>query len=425
MNINIPRWLAMLLLSFAAVVAQAQNLDKIVAVVNEQTITQKKLEARINVFSQQLAHDPNAPKFSREQIREQVLQSLINETIIRQFCENNQLMPEPRDVDNALRAQINESGKSPAEFEKMLISEGLTMAILREQIQLQIMASIIRNQILAPDIKVRLAETEAFLSERLGDPTQKREVNIAHLVVKVPEKADFATKSRAREKIDKALADIRAGQEFSDVAARVSEFSDASSGGLIGWRAFDRLPDIYQQALQQLKVGQNSAVLESPNGFHLIKLIDERARAQQIVERIRARHILRRVDERTPNATAQNEIDTIYQQLLRGESFADLAKRFSQDGSASIGGDLGWLYPGDTVAEFEAALGKLKVNEISPPIRSSFGWHIIQMQDRESVPLPEDKARQIANKVLTEDKMNLAFKSWLEEQMARAFIKIY
>lgn len=398
-------------------------LDEVVAVVNEEVITQRSLADRLSIAKKQLAKSTTLQQIPPDQLSEQVLQAMINEVVMKQFASNNGLAPSLRDIESALQAEIEASGKSRAAFEADIRAQGLTMPIFREQIRLQMIISQIRNQVIAPSIKIREAEIDAFLSERLGNTSKNPEVNVAHIVVKVPENPTAEQSAEAMEKIKKVLATLSEGAEFTDVAARYSDFSDARVGGLLGWRPRDRLPDVYQQAIKTLKIGQTSPSLQSANGYHVIKLIEERESAQQIVERIRARHILLRVDEKKSESQVIQDMDGLSKRLNAGEDFASLAKKYSQDGSAKQGGDLGWLYPGDTVAEFEQALSKLPVNQITPPIRSQFGWHIIQALARESVPLPEEKARQIAKRVLTDERMASEFRLWLDEQVARVYLK--
>lgn len=402
----------------------ATPMDDIAAVVNEEVITQQELAERLVLSRKQMANNPDFANIPEAAIRQQVLQAMISEAVMRQFARNNGLLPSGREVEATLAAQMAASGKSAKAFETEAQAQGLTLKMLREQIRLQYVVAQIRNQVIMPTIKIRAAEIDGFMSEHLSNKNASAEVNVAHIVVKVADGAGAIGQAAAEEKFNKVLAALKAGQEFTDVAARLSDFSDAASGGLLGWRPITRLPDAYQLALKTMQPGQVSARINTENGYHLIKLIDKREQAQQIVERIRARHILLRVDEKRAEEQVISEINALSKRLKAGEDFAELAKKYSQDGSAKLGGDLGWLYPGDTVAEFEQALGKLATGSVSDPVRTPFGWHIIEAQARESVPLPEEKARQIAKRVLTDERMADAFRRWLDEQVAKTYVRV-
>lgn len=421
----------LLILSFALVgfstSSFAQNppkqLDKVVAIVNDQAITYSEFDKRMALAKKNIAEQKlNVPT---QAVASQVMQTLIQEQAIIQYAKAVGIYPPKEEIKFLLSQQAEAEGKNYNKFIQEMGAKGVTAADLERQVALQVLISRINSQLISPSIKVTDTEIEAFLLNSMGEDIRSAtvEVNLAHIVIKVAENANADARQNARNKAEKAFAEIVAGKEFSDVAARYSDFSDAKEGGIMGFRPISRLPDIYEKTQAGLQEGQVSQIFESPNGYHIIKLIGKRENTSQKVERIRASHILIANDLGQENDIIQKLI-SIKKQLSQGGDFASLAKKYSVDGSAKNGGDLGWLYPGDTVSEFEEVLSKLKIGEVSEPVLTQFGWHIIKVNARETVPLPYDKAKQLARRVISDEKVGREFNKWVEDLVAATYIKI-
>jgi peptidyl-prolyl cis-trans isomerase SurA len=220
------------------------------------------------------------------------------------------------------------------------------------------------------------------------------------------------------------LLQLRQGADFAKLAVSYSDAPDALQGGAMGWRARDRLPELYAQALEGMKAGEISSALRSPAGFHVLKLLDRRGGgAPMLVEQTHARHILVKTNEIVSEADARRKLTNLRERVLSGADFGELAKLNSDDSSAIKGGDLGWLYPGDTVPEFEQAMNSLKVGEVSGAFMSTFGWHLIQVLERRKADISGERKRMEARQILRERKADEAYQEWLRQLRDRAFVE--
>jgi len=217
---------------------------------------------------------------------------------------------------------------------------------------------------------------------------------------------------------------LKQGEDFAQVAASFSDAPDGLQGGNLGWRKPDRLPAIFAEAAGKLKSGEVSPVLRSSNGFHIVKLMAKRGgTATEAVQQTHARHILIKVNEVVSESDAKHKLVGLRERLANGGSFTELAKTFSQDGSAPKGGDLGWVYAGDTVPEFERAMNQLKLNEISQPIQTPFGFHLIEVLERRVQDMSSDRRRTAARQTLRERKLDEAYQDWLRQARDRAYVE--
>ena len=251
------------------------------------------------------------------------------------------------------------------------------------------------------------------------------EYQIAHILLRAPESASPEVLQKLRLRGEQALKRAREGTSFAELAASFSDAPDALQGGDLGWRPADRLPQLYADAAQRLQPGQVSDLLRSSAGFHIIKLVGKRGGSATVsIQQTHARHILIRVNEVVSESEARRKLENLRERLVNGGDFAELARLYSQDGSAAKGGDLGWLSPGDTVAEFERAMDALKNNEISPVVQSQFGMHLIQVLERRQRDVSEERKRATARQALRERKLDEAYQDWLRQTRDRAFVEI-
>lgn len=215
------------------------------------------------------------------------------------------------------------------------------------------------------------------------------------------------------------------GEDFAQLAAAYSDAPDGLQGGNMGWRSLDRLPSIFSDAVAALKIGGVSPILRSPNGFHIVKLVDKRGgQALPAVQQTHVRHILVRVNEVVSETDARHKLEDLYERIKHGGNFVELARLYSQDGSASKGGDLGWIYPGDTVPEFERAMDQLKPGQVSEPVQSPFGFHLIEVLERRVQDVSTDRQRAMARQVLRERRLDEAYQDWLRQERDRAYVEI-
>ena len=229
----------------------------------------------------------------------------------------------------------------------------------------------------------------------------------------------------AQRRAETALGQVRSGTDFAQVAAAFSDAPDALQGGALGWRTPARLPTVFADSVRKMKPGDVSPMLRSASGFHIVKLLETRSRnSPTVIEQTRLRHILVKVNETTSNDEAKVKIERVRDRIEQGAKFEEQAKANSDDASAAKGGDLGWVSPGDTVPDFERAMNALKVGELSAPVRTSFGWHVMQVQERRTQDVTREKAREQARQALRQRKSDEAFQEWVRQTRDRSYVEI-
>jgi peptidyl-prolyl cis-trans isomerase SurA len=396
-------------------------LDRIVAVVNEDVITRRDLDDRIKVVVGQLRQQGTTPP-PADVLQKQVLERMIYAHVQLQFAKETGLRVDDGQLDKAL-ARIAEDNKiSLATMRETLEKDGVSFAKFREDIRDEITMSRLRER--EVDNKITVADSEV---DNLLTATQQEgkleEYNVSHILIRVPEQASPEQISDRRARAEQALAQINSGADFRQVAASFSEAPDAIQGGSMGWREPARLPAIFAEAIKGLKNGEVSGVLRSPNGLHIVRLNDRRGQnAPHIVSQTHPRHILIKTSEVVSENDARERLVKLKERLDNNADFAELARLQSEDASASRGGDLGWLSPGDTVPEFEKAMDELKPGQISGPVRSPFGWHLIQVMERRTQDMSQQQQRLQARLSLRAQKSEEAYQEWLRQLRDKAFV---
>jgi peptidyl-prolyl cis-trans isomerase SurA len=295
----------------------------------------------------------------------------------------------------------------------------------REEIRAEIVSTRLREREVESKLVISDTEVDNYLINKAKMSMENEEYHLAHILVVVPEQASAEKIRVAHDRADQALAQLAGGADFAQVAAGFSDAKDALKGGDLGWRPGDRIPPLFMNELQMLKSGQNTAVLRSPSGFHILKLIEKRSgSAPMLITQTHARHILIKTSEIVTEAEAKKRILEIKQSIDGGAGFAEQAKRYSQDGSAQHGGDLDWLSPGQTVPEFEEAMNKLKPGEIGM-VQTQFGWHLIQVLERRNTDVSEQQKRQQARMSIGSFKSEELYQDWLRQLRDRAFVEYH
>ena len=401
---------------------QIVTLDRIVAVVNDEVITQQELSARVDFAFRQLRRQGTPPP-TREAIERQLIERLITDRVQMQHARNIGMRVDDAELDRALARIADENKLSPMQMRAALDKDGIPYEKFREDIRNEITLSRLREREVAQKIVITESEIDNFIQ---AQQTQVRndEYNISHILVTVPENATPEQLQTRRTRAEQALAQLKGGADFRQVAAAFSDAPEALQGGLIGWRESSRMPGLFLEALRLLKAGELSELVRSPNGFHILKLNERRGgQAPIIVQQTRARHILIKTNELVAETEARNRLLALKERLDNKADFAELARARSEDGSAARGGDLGWLNPGDTVPEFEQAMNALKIGEISAPVRSPFGWHLIEVQERRSQDMTREGQRMNARQALRERKTDEAYQEWVRQLRDRAYVE--
>ncbi|MGE0011355.1 MAG: peptidylprolyl isomerase [Azoarcus sp.] len=392
------------------------EVDRIVAVVNSEVITALQLRERVAQATRQLQRQggqlPPADVLER-----QLLERLIIERAQLQLARETSLRVDDGMLERAI-ARIAENNKlSATELRAALERDGVSWSRFRDEIRTEIVLTRLREREVDNKVVVTDAEIDNFLTNN-PDAFSGVEFQLAHILLRAPESASPEQIAQLRERAEKVMARLRSGEDFARVAAETSDAPDGISGGNIGWRERDRLPALYADAARDLKPGELSPVLRSASGLHIVKLVDKRggaAAGPQQLEQTHARHILIKTSEVLSDTEAEARLVALRERVVNGADFGELAKANSADLSAARGGDLGWVNPGDTVPEFERAMNALKPGDVSAPVRSPFGWHLIQVMERRLQDVTEERKRNAARAILRERKADAAYDDWLRQ----------
>jgi peptidyl-prolyl cis-trans isomerase SurA len=400
-------------------------VDRIVAVVGREVVTASELAERRELAERQLQRQ-GTPLPERSILERQILERLILDKAQLQLAKENGIRVEEIQLDRSLERIAENNNMTLSAFRQTLEKDGVPFEKFRDEVRQQIQMQRLREREVDDRIDVSDSEIDQFLAESKSSSGSRSEYNLAHVLVRLPEQASPEQIDVARQKAEKARAESVSGADFARLAASYSDAPDALQGGNMGWRAEDRLPEIFAGAVKSLRPGETSPVLRSPGGFHVVKLMERRGAAEGApVEQTHARHILIRTSEVTSENDARRRLADLRERIVTGGAdFAELARLHSADGSASRGGDLDWLLPGDTVPEFERVLDTLKPGEISQPFKSSFGWHLVQMLERRAAALTQDRRRMQARQALKERKADEAFQEWLRQLRDRTYVEM-
>ncbi|HEX9179034.1 MAG TPA: peptidylprolyl isomerase, partial [Burkholderiales bacterium] len=361
----------------------------------------------------------------KEVFEKQVLERLIIDRAQLQFANETGLRVDDAQLDRALRRIAEDNKLSIQQLREAVEKDGLPFAKFREQVRSEIVLSRLREREVDNRVVVSDAEIDQYLATQDAQSGKAVEYNVSHILVRVPEQASPEQIQAQRRRAEQALAEISSGKDFAQVAASFSDAPDGLQGGSLGWRAPGRLPSIFAEAVEKMRPGEVSPVLRSPAGFHIVKLVDKRgAETAMSITQTHARHILIKTSELVSETDARNRLVQLKERIENGASFADLARLQSEDGSAANGGDLGWISPGDTVPEFERAMDALRLEQISDPVQSPFGWHLIQVLERRSQDVTKDRQRLVARQAIRARKADEAYQEWLRQLRDRAYVEI-
>jgi len=398
-------------------------LERVVAVVNDEALTQFELDEQKRILLAKMQASNVRPP-AADALNSQVLERLITERALLQFAKDNGIRVEDQMVERTILRIAQENKMSPEELRRALDREKISYAKYREDIRREVTIQRLREREVDARVNVSEAEVDNYLATVAAQAGGENEYLLSHILVTVPEQSSPAQIDARRKRAEEALAQVTSGREFSQVAATFSDSGDASQGGDFGWRTPARLPAVFIEAIKTMKNGDVSPVLRSPGGFHVVKLNNSRSlNAPTVVDQTKVRHILVRVNEVTSEADAKAKIDRIRDRIESGATFADQAKVGSEDGTSVKGGELGWVSPGDTVPEFEAAMAKLKIGEMSPAVRSPFGWHIIMVDERRTEDITTTRRRDVARNAIRQRKSDEQFQEFLRQVRDKAYVE--
>lgn len=413
-------------ISSAALAAGPVEVDRIVAVVNSEVITLSDLRQRVAQVTRQLTRQGTTLP-PADVLEKQVLERQIMERLQIQLANETSLRVDDITLDRAVGRIADSNKMSMTQFRKALEQDGLSWERFREEVRNEMLLTRVREREVDGRIVVSDAEVSNFLTHPESAGGQE-EYNLSHILFRAPDGATPEQLARLRTKAEDVAARVARGEPFDKLAASYSDAPDALTGGNLGWRGSDRLPSLFAEAVAGLKPGETTAILRSAAGFHIVRVVDRKGGGQSgvpaQVQQTRARHILIKTSEVVTDADARRRLTDLRERVVQGgANFGELARMHSADLSASKGGDLGWIYPGDTVPEFEQGMDALKPGEVSQPIQSPFGWHLILVEDRRVQDVSEERKRAAARNALRERKSDEAYQDWLRQLRDRAYVE--
>ena len=398
--------------------------DYIAAVVNQELVTAGEVQRRVERARAEASR--SGMRLPPEgELRRQVLDSLIDERVIVTSARESGMRVEEPEIDRAVQSIAAQNQISMDTLRQRLAQEGMDYGRFRANLRDQMMIERLREREVYRRIQISDEDVDKLLEQQRALVNADAEINLAQILVTVPERADEATVAARRARVEAALARVRAGEPFEAVAREISEDGNRERGGVIGLLPASRLPDIFIAAVRGLRAGEATAEpLRSGAGFHILKVLERRDKPLGQVTETRARHVLLRTSPQLSAAVAARRLAEYRRQIESGaRTFEDVARQYSEDGSAANGGDLGWAAPGVMVPEFESAMNALPVGGLSAPVASRFGVHLIQVLERRSVTVDIKELRQQARNVLREQKFEQAYLDWTKELRSRAYVE--
>lgn len=403
---------------------QIQPVDHIVAVVNEEVITRLELDDVLHSTLRQL--EKQGTQLPDMNVMEkQLLEQMILRHAQLQRAKEMGLTVSDSELEQTLQRVAQDNQLTMAEFRQALQQEGTSMRAFREEIRDEVMIARLKEQEINNRVNVTESEIDSYLQLQANSPTANEEYRIAHILVQVSDQMNAAQIEARREHADAAYDSLRQGHDFARVTAEYSDAPDAMQGGELGWRPAGQMGAPFTEILAQMQPGDITPVVQSPIGFHILKLLERRQQETPVViiDQTHAQHILIKVSEVVSETDAYQLITEVKEQIDRGSAFTEQAKAHSEDASASGGGDLGWVSPGDTVPEFEQAMNALLPGQVSAPVRTPFGWHLIKVIERRAQDVSETQQREAARRAIHDRKADMVVQEWLQQLRDQAYVE--
>jgi peptidyl-prolyl cis-trans isomerase SurA len=387
-------------------------------------VTEQELESRIATVTAQFKKQ--GTELPPEDIlRKQILERLITDTLQIQYAAQTGLKVDDNQLDKTIERIAEQNQMTLTEFSEALAKDGVSMRKFRSDIRSEITIARLREREVDGRVNVSESEIDNFLTSQAANNENQDEFEISHILIRTPEEGATEDVQKAKAKVDTAVNELNTGKSFAKVSASFSDAPNALEGGNLGWKSGAQMPALFLDALKTMQIGDISPPLRSPNGFHVLKLTNKRGgNSPLVIQQTHSRHILIKLSEIMSEKEGKQKMDNIKERLDNGEKFEVLARQYSEDSTASNGGDLGWINPGDTVPQFEKAMNELKDNQISQPIRTQFGWHIIQVIERRTQDMSKEAARLKARQEIRAKKADEAYQDWIRELRDRAYVEL-
>jgi peptidyl-prolyl cis-trans isomerase SurA len=414
--------------NFGTSTAFAKNeilkMDRIIAVVDQSVLTEQELIDRMKSVTAQLEKQ-GTPLPEESILQKQILERLIVDSLQLQFAAKTGLKVDDTQLNKTIERIAEQNKLSLEEFKAAIEKDGLSFRKFREDIRNEITISRLREREVDGRVTVSEGEVDNAITTLANRKEDNDEFEIGHILIRTPEDASPEDLEKAKIKTQAALKELDGGANFAQVSAGYSDAPNALDGGNLGWKKASQIPAGFLEIIKDLQPGDIGKPIRSPNGFHVLKLLNRRGGASNLmIEQTRARHILIKLSEVVSEKEGKHKMDTIKERLDNGTKFEEMARQYSEDGSATNGGDLGWLSPSDTVPQFEKAMNELAPGEISVPVKTPFGWHVIQVLERRKQDITKEATRFKARQEIRARKSEEAYQDWLRELRDRAFVEL-
>ncbi len=403
------------------------SVNGIAVVVGDEAITNLELNDRINTIERSLKAQGTTPP-DRAEIQKQVLERMILDRLQIQLAKEQGMRVDDIMLDRSLQRMAESNKMSLQDLRNQVEREGTPFAQFREDIRDEILMQRIREREVDSKIQVSELEIDNFLAAEEIAPSKNQEINLGHIMVRIPENASAEVIAQRQARAQEAYKRLRIGEDFAKLAATYSDSVEALKGGEVGYREQDKIPPLFMEAVNKISfVGGYTEIIRSPNGFHILKLLGKRDAAPVVDmkgQQSNVRHILMRPSQNMTATQVKSILLDLKQKIMnKTATFEELAKTNSIDTSASKGGELGWVYPGDTSPEFEAAMNALALNEVSDPVETQLGFHIIQVTERKQTEDSIEKKRSQARQAVRARKSDEALQSWLRQLRDRGYVE--
>ncbi len=401
----------------------AVELDRIVAVINDDVVMKSELDEKVRTVKNQLKEQGTTLPPSSI-LEKQVLDRLILTKLQIQMAQKTGIRVDDESLNRTISNIAAENKLSLAQFREILESDGYSYEKFREDIRNEILTSRLRQRQVDNRITVTEREIRNFLGNQEHQGEVETEYKLAHILIATPDGMSASEREEARKIAEKIVKDLKNGGDFAQLAATYSDSQTALDGGKLGWRKAGQVPTLFAEFVADMEKGDTSNIIRSSSGYHIIKLLDVRSTEQHVVTQTKARHILIRPDELVSDKDAKRRLQQLLMRIKGGDDFADLARGHSNDAvSAADGGSLGWVSPGDLVPEFENAMNSLAPGEVSPVFKTQFGYHIVQVLERREHDSTEDVKRARAREAIRQRKLEEARQNWLREMRDDAYVE--
>jgi peptidyl-prolyl cis-trans isomerase SurA len=404
--------------------SQAQPLDRIVAIVEDDVVLERELDNEVAVIANKLRGNNVTipPEFI---LKKQVLERMIVDKLQRQLAARSGIQVSEETLRNSVAEIASRNNMSVEAFKQELISQGMDFKAFEDNLRNEVIINQLRGREIGARVKVTDAEVEHYMETQNKAGSNNNQYHLGHILISVSEGASASSIQKARERAEQTVIELRGGKDFRETAISVSNDDNALKGGDLGWRNIGQIPTLFTDTVTTMKQGDVSDPIRSPSGFHIIKMLETEGSAKHIVTKTQVRHILIKTNELVDDTEAQKRLLALKDRIRDGDDFATLARAHSDDkGSAVNGGSLDWVGPGALVPQFEEAMNKLGINEISPPVQTQFGWHVIQVLGRQnqdnSSQFKKDRIRDEIRKRKIEEETEL----WLHRLRDEAYVEI-